>query len=123
MDTQDLAVLGVGDDFDETIVLAQDASFAIRSEGELADAEVVAGGARLRFGEADAADAGLGISRPGDAVLVHRSHRFARDMGNRDHALGGGDVRQLRRTSDDIADRIDARFAGPLELIHFYKAP
>src|SRR5258708_2745056 len=123
MDAQDFAVLGVGDNLHEAVVLAEDAGLAIRSEGELADSEVVAGGARLRFGESDAADAGFSISRSGDAVLVHRSHRFAGDMCDCHHALGGSDVRQLWCTGDDIANGVDAGFASALERVHLNKAP
>ncbi len=41
---------------------------------------------------------------------------------DRDHAFGGGHVRQLRRARDDVADRVDARLAGALVLVHFDEA-
>ena len=40
----------------------------LASEGELADLHLVALGVRLGFGEADAADAGLGVGGAGNAV-------------------------------------------------------
>ena len=43
-------------------------------------------------------------------------------MGDGDHALGGGDVRQLRSAGDDIADGVDAGLAGALHLVDFDEA-
>ena len=37
---------------------------------------------------------------------------------DRDHALGRGDVRQQRRSGDDVADGVDARLAGALIFVH-----
>ncbi len=70
--------------------------------------------ARLRFRHADAADAGLCVRRVGNAVLIDRRERLARDVRHRDHAFGRRDVRELRRSRDDIADRVNVRLAGQL---------
>ena len=60
VDAEDLAVLGVGDDFDEAIVAADDGGLGVADEGELADFDLVALFFGLRFGQADDADLRLG---------------------------------------------------------------
>ena len=79
-------------------------------------------GLGLRFGQADAADAGLGVGGAGNAVLVDRDERLAGDVVDRDHAFHRRDVRQLRRAGDDVADGVDARLARLLKLVDFDEA-
>src|SRR5688572_22939132 len=66
VDAEDLAVLRVGNDLDEAGVVAEDGSLAVAHEGELADLYVQTLRLGLRFGETDAADAGLGVGGAGD---------------------------------------------------------
>src|SRR5689334_6447791 len=123
MDAQDFAILGVGDDFDEAVVLPQDAGLAVGGEGEFAYSEVVTRRARLRLREPDAADTRLRISGSRDAVLIHRSHRLACDVRDRHHAFGRGHMGKLRRARHNIADGVNARLAGALKLVHFNETP
>src|SRR5579863_9373303 len=119
---QDLAILLIGDDLDEAVVLAQDRGLAVGQERKLPDLDLVSLGSRLRFGETDAADAGFGVGRAGDAIPVDRRRRLTGNVRDGHHALGGSDVRQLRRPGDDIADGVHAGLAGALHLVHFDEA-
>ena len=122
VDAQDLAVFLVGDHLHEAFVAAQDAGLAVRRERKFADLHLEALRARLRFGEADAADAGLGVGGARNAIPIDRHGRLAGHVRHRDHAFHGGDVRQLRRAGHHIADRVDARLAGLLVLVHLDEA-
>ena len=122
VDAENLAVLLVGDHLDEAVVTAEDRRLAVADERKLADLHLEALRLGLRFGQADAADSGLGVGRAGNAILVDRDGRLAGHVIDRDHAFHGRDVRQLRRARDDVADRVDARFAGLLILIHLDEA-
>ena len=53
VNAQNLAVLFLGDNFDKAFVLAEDRRFAIAEEGKFSDFYLVAGFARLFFGQAD----------------------------------------------------------------------
>ena len=86
VDAENLAVVGVGDNLDEAFVLADDAGARVRSEGELADFDVVSGFAGFGFGEAYAADFGMAIRGAGDVFRVDRLAGFARDFRDRDSA-------------------------------------
>ena len=97
------------DHLDEAFVSAQDAGFAVGGERKFSDLHLEALRARLRFGEPDAADAGLGVGAAGNAIAVDRPGRFAGHVRHRDHALHAGNVRQLRRSGHHVADGVNAR--------------
>src|SRR5579871_675339 len=122
VDAQNLAISLLCHHLDEPIVLAQDRRFAIRGEREFADLDFEPLGPRLRFGHSDAADAGFGVGRARNVILVDRRGRLAGHMRDGDHSFGRCDVRQLWRARDNVADGINAGFAGALELIHLNEA-
>ena len=66
VDAENFAVVGVADDLDEALVLADDAGARVGGEGELADLDVVSGFAGFGFGEADATDFGMTVRGAGD---------------------------------------------------------
>ena len=92
------------------------------SERKLADLHFVARRARLRFGQAHAADARLGVSAPGNAVAIDGRGRLARHVRHRDHALPRGHMRQLRRSRHHVADGVNPGLAGLLVLVHLDEA-
>src|SRR5262249_7885320 len=114
VDAENLAVLLVGDHFDEALVMTQNGRAAIAREGEAADLHLVPLLARLRFRQTDAADAWLRISRAGNAHAIDRHGRLARDVRHCDHAFARGHVSELRRAGDHVADRVNARLVGLL---------
>src|ERR1039458_3388074 len=122
VDAEDFAIGFVGDDFDEAIVISEDGGAAIAGEGEAADFDFESLGARLSFGEADAADAGSRVSGAGDAIAIDGHGGLAGDVGDGDHAFAGGDVGELRRAGDDIANGIEAGLGGLLVRIHLDEA-
>src|ERR1035441_4686831 len=122
VDAENLAVGFVGHHFDEAFVMSQDGGAAIAGEGEAADFDLAALGARLGLGEADAADARLGVGAARDAVPVDRHGGLAGDVGHGDHALARRDMGELRRPRDDVADGVDSGLAGLLVSIHLDEA-
>src|SRR5581483_6616545 len=119
VDTENLAVVGVTHDFDEALVLADDAGAAVGGEGEFPDFQVVPRFTGLGLREAYAADFGMAVGGSGNAFAVDRLAWFARDLRDCYQAFHGPDVRQLRRAQHDVADRVDARFVRALPRIDF----
>src|SRR5258708_35956932 len=118
MDAQDLAEFLVSHNFDEAFVPAQDAGLAVGGKRQLADFNADPLRARLRLGEADAADARFGVSGSRNSTAIDGLVWFARHMRHLNHTLHGSDMRQLRRSSHHIADRINIRLGGLLKLVY-----
>src|SRR5438270_7506667 len=74
------------------------------------------------FRQAHAADLRLTIRAAGNVVLVDRFVGLAGNARYRDDAAHGPDVRELRHTSDDIANGVDSLFAGLHPFIGVNKA-
>src|SRR5262249_48232826 len=89
---------------------------------ELAHLDLLAGFFRLRFCQAHAADLRVAIGHAGDAELVHRPRRLARDMRDRDDAAHRATVRELRQSGDDIADGIDTLLFRLHPFVRLYEA-
>src|SRR5260370_21898115 len=100
----------------------QDAGLAVGAERELADLHLESLRPRLRFGQSDAADAGLREGHTWDSILVDRRRGLAGHVSDRDHAFSCRDMRELRRSSHDVADGVDAGFAGLLIFVDFDEA-
>src|SRR5271165_4608235 len=111
-DAENFAVVGVGDDLDEALVLADDAGARVGGEGELTDFHVVSGFAGFGFGEADAADFGMAVRGSGDVLGIDGLAGLAGDFRYRDQRFHGSDVRELRRAEHDVADGVDAGLGG-----------
>src|SRR5579883_2776022 len=122
VDAKNFAELLVRDDLDESRMVALDAGFAVGREREFSNLHRVALRARLCFGQANAADAGLGVGTARNAILVNWFGGTAGHVRNGHHAFHFGHMRQLRGAGDNVADGVDSRLAGELELIRFYEA-
>ena len=85
--TQDFAVLLFRYDFDETVMVADDAGLRVCGERKLADLDFVALLSRLGFGQSHAADLWLAVSCSWDQVALHGTCVFTRDFGHGNHAL------------------------------------
>src|SRR5438067_146680 len=118
MDAQDLAKFLVGHNFYEAFVTAQNARLAVRGEGKLSDFHGMSLRARLGLGEPDAPDSWLSVRASGNPIAVDRLGRLAGHVRHRDHAFHGGDMGELRRSGDNIADRINACLASALKFIY-----
>src|SRR5580698_10360564 len=87
VDAQDLAVLGVADDLDEALMRSHNAGARVGGEREFADLHFVAGFLRLGFGQANAANLGMAVSRSWNAEFVNFLHRLAGDVRHGDDAV------------------------------------
>src|SRR5580700_5089563 len=102
VNAQDLAVFLLSHYLHEAIVVSQDSRLTVGDEWELAYLHRVALRPRLRFGEADTADAGLSISASRNAIAIDGLRWFARHVGHGYHAFHGRNMRQLRGSSHHI---------------------
>src|ERR1019366_4842774 len=120
--TEDFAVLRVGYDLHEPVMLPNDAGARVGGEGELADLDVMALFFGLSFGQANAADFRMAVGRVGNAQQVYRLCWVSGDVGDRDDALHPPRVGQLRIAHGDVADGVNAGFGGLHELVDLDEA-
>src|SRR3954470_13802414 len=106
MRPEDLAELGVDDQFDEPIAIVVDGGGALATQLLAADLDVVPGLLGLRLRQADARDLRLAEGGAGYEVLVDRMGVDAGGVLNGHHALLGGFVGE-RLAPDKIADGVD----------------
>src|SRR5579885_1641031 len=72
MYAENLAIIGIRDDFDKPFVLADNRSTGIRSERKFSDFEVIARLSRSFFGQADATDLRMAIRGAGNMLGIDR---------------------------------------------------
>src|SRR6185437_11556314 len=84
---ENLSVLLLRNDFDEALVVADDAGFRIRRERELADFYFVCLLARLCLSESYASDLWLAVGCPGNQIALHRTRILAGDLCDCNHTL------------------------------------
>src|SRR3954471_15726198 len=113
---EDLAVLGIADDLDQTGPVVVDHRGARAAELELADLDLAAGLLRLLFGQADARHLGVGEGRARDEVDVDRLGFVTGGGLDRDHALLLGFVRQ-GGAANEVPDRKDSVSGGALVFV------
>src|SRR5579871_5699450 len=123
MDAQDLAEFLVGHHFYKPLVTAENAGLTVRGEGKLPDLHGVTLRPRLSFRHSDTSDSRLGVRASWNSVAINRLGGLAGHVRDRDHALHRGDVGELRRTRDYIADRVNTGLAGPLKFIDLDEFP
>src|SRR5579864_5391851 len=121
MDAQDLPEFLIGHNFYEALVTAENAGLAVGGEWKLTHLHGVTLRSGLGLRHSHAADARFGVSASGYPVAINRLGRPAGQVRYRHHAFHSGDMRELWHTGDHIANRVNTRFAGPLELVHFYE--
>ncbi len=112
MNAEDLAVVGVGDNFDEAFVLADDRGARIRGERELADLHVVSCLAGPGFCQADAADFRMAVRRTRNVFGIDGLARLASNFRYGHDCFHSPDVGKLRRAQHDVADGVNAGFGG-----------
>src|SRR6516225_295757 len=117
MHAEDLAMLGVGNNLHEALVLSDDAGARVGGEGKLANLNLVAQLFGPGFCEADTADFGVAVGRIRYAQHVNWLYRFSGDVRDRDDAFHGSGVRELRVSQHDVADGINAGLSGLHELV------
>lgn len=122
MDAEDLAVLGVGDDFDEAFVRVEDGGLGVASEWELANFYFMAFLLGDGFTHADGADLWFGVGCAGDAIARDRFGVFACDVRGGDCSTHGAGVCKLGQASDDVSDGEDAGFVCLHPLIRVDEA-
>src|SRR5271166_6373660 len=119
---KDFAVLGIGHNLDESIVLAHDAGARVGGEREFADFDLIALFFGLGFRQPHATDLRMAVGGVGNAQDVDWLGRFARDVGNGDDAFHRTGVGQLRIAHHDVADGVNPRLGGPHVLVNFDEA-
>src|ERR1700733_7820509 len=112
VDPENFAVVSVGNNFYETFVLTYDRCTRVRSEGKLADLHVITGFAGPGFGEAYAADFRMAVSGAWNVFGIDGLAGLARNLRDRDQRFHGADVGELRRTQDNVANRINTGLGG-----------
>lgn len=117
VDAQDFAVLLLGDDLDEAVLLGDGHGLTEDSEVGLADDDIVALGLGFALGEADAGDFGDGIDAVRDGLVVHLLALALDDIGDRSDAFGRRDVGELDSTGD-VTDGVDVGDAGDEGVVH-----
>src|SRR4051794_9928135 len=123
VDAEDLPIGLIADDFDEAFMHADDCRLAVSDKRELAHLHFEALFFRLLLRQADTAYPRLGVRRTWNSILIDGNSLTAGHVIEGDHTFHGRDVCELRRTSNDIADRINTRLASLLKLIHLNEAP
>src|SRR5664280_2479669 len=113
---EQLAGLLVKDHLHQPLIFPHCDRLAVSDERKVADADVDLLFLCRLFGEPDRSYLRRAIGAARDHQLVHRMRAQALDRRDADDALMLGLVRQHRRTGD-VADGIDARHIGPIELI------
>lgn len=126
VDAEDLAVLGLADDLDEAVGLADDVGLGHGHEGEDAALHVVALGDGGLLGEADAAHFGIAVGATGHLFVVdggggeprhpapwRRARRRPRPRPGHVGQPGG---------AHDVADGIEARLVGLQERVDVHGA-
>src|SRR5215472_13551114 len=119
--TENLAVLRVGNDLDESLMLADDAGPRVRREGELADLHLVSRLLRIGFGHSNAADLRMTIRRVGDPQRIDLLRRLARNVGYRNDSFHRARVCQLRQPGNDVANGVDARLRRAHIFVDLHK--
>src|SRR5262245_33338022 len=111
-----LAALLVEDGLHQALGLAERDRLAVADEGELADADLVAGLLRLFLGKADRGDLRTAIGAARDFQLVERVRLLPGNGLDTDDALVLGLVGKERRPRD-VADGVDAGNVGAAEAV------
>src|ERR1035441_3641030 len=120
--TENFAVLGVGHNLHEAVMLSHDTGAGVGGEGELANLDVVALFFRLGFGQSNTADFRMAVGGVGDAQNVDRLGGLAGNVGDGDDTLHRAGVGQLRISHGDVTDGVDARLGGAHELVNLDEA-
>src|SRR5690625_1637906 len=119
--TKQLAILGIVDDLDEALGMAECRGFTRSREGEFADFQFVARflGGLLRI--ADRSNLRLAVGGAGDAEAIERLDIPPGNFLDADYALVAGFVREPRCTGY-VANGIDALDVSAVELIDYDRA-
>ena len=96
VDAENLVVLLVGNDFDESLDLVGDAGAGQDAELERTNADVIATLTRLALGQADAADLGIAVGAARHLIVVDGPEVLAGDPLRQRHAFRRRQVRELR---------------------------
>src|ERR1017187_2675569 len=80
--TEDFAVLGVGHNLHEAVMLSHDTGALVGGEGEFADLDVVALFFRLAFGQSSTADFRMAVGGVGDGQTVYGLGVLAGNVGD-----------------------------------------
>ena len=108
---QNLAVVGVDDQFDHAVVFAHRYGLTAGLDVEAANLDVVALFDGLGLGEPEGGNLGMAVGGAGHEGVVQRLGFFAGDGFHGGDALSGRDVRQ-GQFAGDVADGVDARHVG-----------
>ncbi len=80
------------------------------ANGNLPDLHRMARLSRLPLGQTDGSDLWLAVGGIGNTRAFQHRHLLARDFADRNDALHGSGMSQLRHARDDVPNRIDTRF-------------
>src|ERR1700733_227805 len=105
---QNLAMLRIGDDFDEAIVRIEDRRLRVADEGEFSDFYLVALLFRLRLSKANAGNLRLAIGATWNVRTVDGLGVLACNSRSNHESRHAADVRQLGQAGDDVTDRVNA---------------
>src|SRR3954469_3073863 len=119
MHSENLAVLRVRNDFDETIMAINDSSFRIPDKRELANLHLQTCGLGGGFCHAYAANLRLSVSASRNAALLHRARILPCQLRGDYHAFHRPGVRELRQSGNDVADRVDTFFRRLHPFVHW----
>src|SRR5205823_11428596 len=103
VNSEDLSVLGIRHNLDETFVFADYARARIRGKRKFPDFHAVALLAGLGFGQTHAANLRMAERHIRNAQQVNRLVFLARDLRDSNNSLHRADVRQLRRAEHNVA--------------------
>lgn len=114
--TEQFAVFGVGDDFDEPGVISEAEGLAVGLEGEAPDLDGVTLFLGLGFGDAKRGHLGMAVDGAGHHAVIEFDGFDPGDGFGADDALGGGDMGQ-KKLAGDVANGPDAGDVGGHTLV------